>query len=363
MYGSIANESWRDDEITPRQFANDLKSLGAINTLTVRINSGGGDVFAAQTIGNLLESMSAETICRIDGLCASAATIIACHCDKVISAADGCFMIHNPAVGLCDYCTEDDLQAYINELQVVKNSIITLYAKKTGRDETELADEMNATSWFTAAEAMERGFVDEVETGEAPTYEDRAGALFVNSVDVGVRTADAPNFVRNGLLPKSKDCFSNTKIPAAAPEHKEETQTMAENKNPGAAATEPTITTADALRTAYPDLVNQIERACAQTAAATERARIKDIMDMTVPGGESMAQDAMFGETTMTAEQFAVAAMKAAKAQGASYLAAAQQDAQQSGVQNVAQTTPAQTTHLQDGVDEIVNVLQDMNKK
>ena len=72
LYGNISDTSWWDDEVTPKQFAKDLDGLGAVSEIIVRINSGGGDVFAAQTIGNLLEQHPAMVTAQIDGLCASA---------------------------------------------------------------------------------------------------------------------------------------------------------------------------------------------------------------------------------------------------------------------------------------------------
>ena len=88
LYGDISDSTWWGDEVTPKQFAEDLDKLGAVSEITVRINSGGGDVFAAQTIGNLLEQHPANVVARIDGLCASSATIVACHCDRVVAAND-----------------------------------------------------------------------------------------------------------------------------------------------------------------------------------------------------------------------------------------------------------------------------------
>ena len=77
LYGDISQTSWWGDEVTPRQFAEELAGLGALDKIVVRINSGGGDVFAAQAIGNQLEQHPAEVTAKIDGLCASAATIVA----------------------------------------------------------------------------------------------------------------------------------------------------------------------------------------------------------------------------------------------------------------------------------------------
>lgn len=243
LYGTISDTSWWGDEITPKQFIDDIKGLGSIDTLTVRINSGGGDVFAAQAIGAQIESLNkagTETVCRIDGLCASAATIIAAHCKKTVANSDALYMIHLPSVYLWDACDENELQAYLNELKAVKDSILQLYAKKTGQDMDVLTGWMEDTSWFTANEAKENGFIDEVdEDAEPALIENRAGALFVNSVDTGLCMNEAPDYVKSALRKQRR--FSNTKNPADAPENKEEPK-MAENKTTGAPAA-PAITT------------------------------------------------------------------------------------------------------------------------
>lgn len=114
LYGDISDSSWWGDEVTPKTFADELNALGALTSLTVRINSGGGDVFAAQTIGNLLEQHTAQVTARIDGLCASAATIIACHCDKVVAANDSTYMIHPVRMGIFDFADAVTLQQYIS---------------------------------------------------------------------------------------------------------------------------------------------------------------------------------------------------------------------------------------------------------
>ena len=103
LYGDISDSTWWGDEVTPKQFAEDLDKLGAVSEITVRINSGGGDVFAAQTIGNLLEQHPANVVARIDGLCASSATIVACHCDRVVAANDSTYMVHPVRLGLLGY--------------------------------------------------------------------------------------------------------------------------------------------------------------------------------------------------------------------------------------------------------------------
>ena len=107
------------------------------------------------------------------------------------------------------------------------------------------------------------------------------------------------------------------------------------------------IKTVDDLRKAYPTLVDQIEQAAvaAATEAATnaERARIQSIEDMALPGSEKLAAEAKFTKP-MSAEDFAKAMVKNAKTQGATYLAQVQKDADNSGVNGVTNTPPADKT-------------------
>ena len=124
LYGDISDSTWWGDEVTPKQFAEDLDKLGAVSEITVRINSGGGDVFAAQTIGNLLEQHPANVVARIDGLCASSATIVACHCDRVVAANDSTYMVHPVRLGLLGYYDATTMQQYLNALDTIKENII-----------------------------------------------------------------------------------------------------------------------------------------------------------------------------------------------------------------------------------------------
>ncbi len=334
LYGNIAGEkSWYSDDVTPKQFAEDLAALGAVSNITVRINSGGGDVFAAQAIGNLLEQHPATVTARIDGVCASAATIVASHCNVVIAANDSTYMVH-PVRMYCGYANEGELQKYLEALATIKENIVSLYAKKTGREKDEVTAWMDAEKWWTGPQAKENGFVDELnDDGDGATYENRGGVLFVNSVSMGLDFDKAPKFVQDSLAGSSAGQPANTK-PAGQPGHIKEVQDMV-------------IKTVDDLRKAYPALVDQIEQAAvaAATEAATnaERARIQSIEDMALPGSEKLAAEAKFTKT-MSAAEFAEAMVKNAKTQGATYLAQVQKDAQDSGVNGVTNTPPTDKT-------------------
>ena len=338
LYGDISDTSWWGDEVTPKQFAEDLNGLGAVTEITVRINSGGGDVFAAQAIGNQLEQHGAKVTARIDGLCASAATIVACHCDKVIAANDSTYMVHPVRMGLCGYMDAETLKQYTNALDTIRENIITLYAKKTCREKDEVAGWMDATSWWTGPQAKENGFVDELtDNEEDAVVENRNGVLFVNSVSMNLPFAEAPKFVQDSLTAPAAGRPANKK-PAGQPGKQQEVQDMDPKDS---------IKTADDLRKAYPTLVDQIEQAAvaAATEAATnaERARIQSIEDMALPGSEKLAAEAKFTKP-MSAEDFAKAMVKNAKTQGATYLAQVQKEAEGSGVNNVTNTPPADKT-------------------
>lgn len=180
LYGPIAGESsWWGDEVTPRSFAEDLESLGG-KDVTVRINSGGGDVFAAHAIHNQLVAYKGRVTVVIDGLAASAATIIAVAGDRIIMPSNALFMIHNPAIGLSDYYGADELLKAAEALNAIKDSIVAAYRKRCKVSAEELAAMMDAETWMGAAECMEKGFVDEINGSVTPVL--NGNSLIVNSV-------------------------------------------------------------------------------------------------------------------------------------------------------------------------------------
>ena len=348
LYGDISDTSWWGDEVTPKQFAEDLRSVGNVSNITVRINSGGGDVFAASTIGNLLENCSAKVTAVIDGLCASAATIVACHCDKVQAQSDSIYMIHPVKMGICGYADAVTLRQYIDALDAIRENIVNLYAKKTGRCVDDVAAQMDATSWFTPAEAKENGFVDELIGEEDPTtIENIGGLLFVNKVGTSLPFDEAPKFVQDSLAAApAAECFVDKT--AETPVNEKEEDTME-------------FKTVDELREAFPELVGQIEAAAAEQATNAERQRIRDIEEMSLAGSEDFANEAKF-EKPMSAQDFAIAAVKNAKqseeANKANYLNTLKDDAETSGVNNV-ESEPV----IDESTDEFMDAIKSVNQK
>lgn len=345
LYGDIANTSWWGDEVTPKQFAEDLDALGPVSEIAVRVNSGGGDVFAAQAIGNMLERNAAHVTAYIDGVCASAATIVACHCDKVVAANDSTYMIHPVKMGLFGYADAEMLKQYMDAVATIRENIVSLYAKKTGREKDEVAGWMDATSWWTGAQAKENGFVDELtDEGEGAAYENRGGVLFVNNISMGLSFSKAPKFVQDSLT-KSVAGRPEDKKTAVQPEQTKEVQDME-------------IKTVDDLRKAYPALVDQIEQAAKESSINAERERIKNIEEMALPGSEELTAEAKF-TNPMSAEDFAKAIVKNAKSQGATYLTQVQKDAQDSGINGVT-NTPAES---QNSSSEFLAIIKGLGKK
>lgn len=334
LYGEISDSTWWGDEVTPKQFAEELSALGDVSKITVRINSSGGDVFAAQAIGNLLEQHSAETVAHIDGLCASAATIIACHCSKTEAAEDSTYMIHPVKMGICGYIDAASMQKYIEALETITDNIVSLYCRKTGKSKDDVTALMDATSWWTGTQAKENGFVDEIISSQnSPVVENRSGILFVNGIDMKMPFDKAPIFVQNSLTaaPAANSCVDKT-------DNKEVT-----NMEPK---------TVDELRAAYPDLVNQVE----QAATDAERQRIRDIEEMALTGSEDFANEAKFIKP-MSARDYAVAVVKNAKNKGSSYLEGAAQDVQDSSIFGVEGKAG------ESGEDIFLNAIRDARKE
>ncbi|MBE6624392.1 MAG: Clp protease ClpP [Ruminococcaceae bacterium] len=160
LNGTIAEESWFDDDITPQLFKEELMS--GSGDVTVWINSPGGDCVAAAQIYNMLMDYKGEVTVKIDGIAASAASVIAMAGTKVIMSPVSMLMIHNPmTVAMGD---TSEMQKAIEMLASVKDSIINAYEIKTGLSRARLAHLMDAETWMDANKAVELGFADEIMT-------------------------------------------------------------------------------------------------------------------------------------------------------------------------------------------------------
>lgn len=166
--GVIAEESWFDDDITPALFASELNS--GSGDVTVWLNSPGGDVVAAAQIYNMLATYPGKVRVCIDGVAASAASVVAMAGDTVAMSPVSMLMIHNPAtLAIGD---KDELERALAMLESVKESIINAYEAKTGMSRAKLSRLMDAETWMDARAAISMGFADEYLTAKTTPEDD-----------------------------------------------------------------------------------------------------------------------------------------------------------------------------------------------
>nr|DAX79247.1 MAG TPA: Putative ATP dependent Clp protease [Caudoviricetes sp.] len=218
LYGEISDASWYGDEVTPKKFAEDLAACGG-KALTVRVNSPGGDVFAAQAIYNQLKAYTGNVTVKIDGMCASAATVIACAGETVIMPSNTIYMIHNPKSAMLGYYDAVELGKVSDRLAAVKQTIVNVYMGRVGHtlSEVQVKHKMDVEEWMTADKAKEYGFVDEI-TDEIPIenrWEDNL--LIVNSVSCKLDRFENVDKLR-AILPEEKKKRSDTTMGMTATE-------------------------------------------------------------------------------------------------------------------------------------------------
>ena len=160
LNGTIAEESWFDDDITPQLFREELNA--GSGDITVWINSPGGDCVAAAQIYNMLMDYRGSVTVKIDGIAASAASVIAMAGTRVLVSPVSMLMIHNPATMAMGDAAE--MQKAIAMLDEVKESIINAYEIKTGMSRAKLSHLMDAETWMDAHTAVDMGFADEIMT-------------------------------------------------------------------------------------------------------------------------------------------------------------------------------------------------------
>lgn len=204
LNGEISDETWYGDEVTPQRFKEELNA--GSGDITIWINSPGGDCFAAAQIYNLLMDYKGNVTVKIDGLAASAASVIAMAGTKVCMSPVAMLMIHNPAtVAIGD---EGEMQKAIDMLAEVKESIMNVYEIKTGLSRTVISHLMDAESWFNAKKAVELHFADEIlfspeEQEDLP--DDMEAMLFSR--------AAVTNSLLSKLIPKKPEKRSENKVP------------------------------------------------------------------------------------------------------------------------------------------------------
>ncbi len=325
IYGPIFDEKYFDEEISPKQLADELKEAGDVKKITVRINSPGGSVFAGQAIHSILKSHKAEVIVRVDGLAASAASVVAMAGDTVIMPRNSMMMIHNPwTIGIGD---ENDFRKLADDLSKIRESMIAAYQDKSGMDRDKLVEMLDEETWLTAEEAVEYGLADQLDEDNQVAASLKGSTLIVNGYEFDVSKFKKKPPVSDKA---GRDAgFNNSrhyKIPEIA--------AFKTNKQDKEGDDTMEINNIDDLRTNFPELVAEIESQAKEKGAEEERKRIQGIDEISNTIDPQLVAKAKY-EEPMTAEQLAFEALKADAVKGKQYLNDLDQDNDDSGVKEI----------------------------
>jgi ATP-dependent protease ClpP protease subunit len=290
LYGVIG-----DDWFGPPVEAEIAAQLAAHSEqhVTVHINSEGGDMFAGIAIRNLLAAHPGGVTCVVEGLAASAASIIA-MAGRTIMGRGAMMMIHNPwaiAAG-----SAADLRATADMLDKARSSLIAVYEAKTGKSAADLQALLDAETWMTADEAKAAGFADEI-ADQAMAVENRADAVLLNSIE-----------------------FPREKVPARI-------LAMAPATTSAAPAVEAAITR-EVVQARAPSLLSALLAEGHAAGVAAERARLKAIDEIDQPGHADLVTAAKYGEQPSDAPTLAMAILRANKQAGVDLLAARRSESQ-----------------------------------
>ncbi|MDR3353693.1 MAG: Clp protease ClpP [Synergistaceae bacterium] len=306
IYGYLLEDSWWDEDITPKAFIDELKSLGDVKNLHVHINSYGGHVSAGFTVYSILKQHQAKVTVYVDGFALSAASVVAMAGDTVIMPGNAMMMIHNPSSGISGDAR--DLRKAADVLDKMRDSMIAAYQDKTGLPKDELITMLDDETWFTADEAAEKGFADIVEAPLMAAASVKPGVVAVGNVEfdlTGYR--NVPEGLKKEMEGKDLD---STKENGLAGNAAQDTQ-----KAPEAA---PGISSSASAE--------EIEK-----AVKAERDRIKALDGLHVPGAEAIIAKAKY-ETGISPEQAAVEIIKAGILAGTKAFDERKSDADDSGV-------------------------------
>lgn len=294
VYGDIA-EWWGVDS---KEFNTQLNAIEADN-INVRINSYGGEVFTAQAIYSGLRRHKAHITVYIDGIAASAASLIAMAGDTVVMPANSMMMIHNPLTWMGG--NANDMREMADVLDKIRDSIVSAYQAKTGMEPEAIIELLDAETWLTAQEAVDYGFADQLDPAMQVAASANRDTITVNGLKANFsRYLNAEKMI--GMIPEKP---SNTTGDSAG----DKTEDRKEKKPMNL----------EQLKAEHPDLYNSVLAAGEQAGLEKERARIKAIEEMAMKGHEALITKAKF-ETGITAEAMAMEIIKAEKAKGGKFL-------------------------------------------
>lgn len=300
--GSKGGGFFAPDGFNEKELLKELREIPTDNAIDISINSFGGSVYTALSIYSLLKAHKGAITFRVDGAAMSAATIITSAPNaKVIMPKGSMMMIHkvsSVAVG-----NTDDFRKAADDIEKLEGNIISIYAEKTGKSADEIREKVNAETYFTAEEAVEFGLADEIDESRTVENIAQGDIVMLNGLSVSASLfAGAPaGFIK-----------ADSSSTSAANDNPEEVENMDLVK----------------LKADYPELYEAIRAEAFAEGTQKERERIKAIEEIAVAGHEALVNKAKF-DNAMTAEQLAVAILKADRQRNEQMIVARQADADQ----------------------------------
>lgn len=349
MYGEVVSNrptDWWTGEpveglyIVLSDFLNELETYKNKSNVTFRINSPGGEVFAGITIRNRMAELKGTVTTIVDGLSASAASIIAQGATpghrKVCNGS--LTMIHGAASMLWGYYNANEVKDVLKQINAIDKSIAEIYAKCTGLEQEKIKTMMSNTTWMSAQEAIDNGFADEIVDNKVTmSLNSSKSLLTVNGIPMSARGLfNLPDYI-----PVNKEVTTGTE------------PDVINNKSGGRKMT------LEELMKSDPELVAQIQNEARAEVQANSNAVNQEAIDNAVKAevdrlkaideiagkiaNKELVDKAKYGETKMSAGDLALEALKAQAEAGAQFLNNAKEDVKESGT---AKVTPTPTGNI-----------------
>lgn len=357
------------DYISPQTFRQDLEAARYAKEVIVKINSCGGDLYTGIAIHNELKALDAHKTVIVEGLAASAASIIAMAGDEIQMHPGSMLMIHGVSGLMMDWVTLEDLKKAAKAFDASEKAIANIYAERTGKDIGTLRSMMTRETWMVGQEAVDQGFADVVLEEEGPKL--AASADRKTLLVAGVRH-DVSAFHLPDMIPSDKRIHSVLKADENKPtdsvvKQEEKNMTLAELKeqSPELVAEIEASAVKAALETAKADLAEEMKGAideAVSNAVVAEKARQMKIDEIANNINDAeLVKAAKYGDEPMTAEQLAFEALKKQQAQGTAFLAYMKADTEDSKVNDVngAPNAGVDEDVPQESLEEIVNKVVD----
>lgn len=342
MYGEVVEarpvDFWTGKEangdfIISSEVIGSLEKLGKCQKLHVRLNSIGGEVNAAILIYNRLRELArngTEIDCTVDGVAMSAGSMIMCAADHISMSAASLVMIHKAQVMLFGWYNADALRHLADTNDRYDESIVAAYKRKTGLDEKTLLGMMSDTTYMTGAEALEKGFADELFEGEekveVAACADKS-ALMINGRRMPLYGMPCPENIPV-ITEQTLDNNIKTDNGGKSTMAKDLSELMKENPELAAKVQEELTAKISAEITA-----KSSENTAAQIAA--ERQRLEEIDKVAHLFDEETVAAAKYGEKACTAQEMCYRAAQKAVESGSAFIENAKTDSEQSGVAKI----------------------------